>query len=74
MKFEINKTYTAKSICDLSCIFEAIVIKRTQKTVTVKILGTVKTKKVFINSDGNECAFFAGKYSMAPLFKANSLY
>lgn len=68
-RFYENKEYTSRSVCDHNCIFYARVIKRTAKTVTVKIDGyDIMTKKIYIY-DGFE-SFKMGNYSMAPIFRA----
>ena len=61
-KFEANKTYTTRSICDSNCIISVTIAKRTAKTVTttegkrfrIKVWNGVETFKPW------------GTYSMAP--------
>jgi len=68
-RFEVGKTYTTRSACDYNCIFEAKVIKKTAKTVTVETNEGVKRCKVHEYRD--EQFFYPfGQYSMAPVMKA----
>jgi len=70
-KFEINKTYTTRSVCDYDCIFSYTVVSRTDKTV--KIIGDLLDKPVSrkIRVWGNEESFLPlGSYSMAPVITA----
>ena len=69
-QFKENQELSARSICDYNCIFTATVIKRTAKTVTIKIRGDQKRCKIQSDNDGNEFIFPLGRYSMAPTFKA----
>jgi hypothetical protein len=65
-KFETNRTYTTRSICDSECMIDVRIVKRTAKTVTddsgktyrVKEFGGVETFKPW------------GSYSMAPIIRA----
>jgi hypothetical protein len=70
-KFEANTEISARSICDHECIFEATVLKRTAKTVTIKYRGEEKRCKIHVDSyDGGEYIFPMGQYSMAPIMRA----
>lgn len=68
-KFETGKTYTARSVCDYDCVFSMDVMSRTEKTVTVKVMGETKRCKIK-EIDGVEAVYALGRYSMAPLFRA----
>jgi hypothetical protein len=69
-KFQANKTYSTKSICDSECTFSFSIIKRTAKTVTIKVHNEIVKRGIQINFEGNECFYPLGKYSMAPCIKA----
>ena len=68
-KFNENKTYETRSICDYDCIFKMEVIKRTEKTITIKIMNQIKKIKVFMYEDKEAC-YPLGKYSMSPMITA----
>lgn len=69
--FEVGKTYTTRSIGDHNCIVTALILKRTDKTVTADVDGTIKNFRLNIWNDGT-CEFFRpwGTYSMAPFMCA----
>jgi len=67
--FSIGQQLSTSSICDSNCIFKAEVIKRTAKTVTIKVRGELVRRKIQI-FDGAESIFPFGQYSMAPIFRA----
>lgn len=70
-KFEIGKTYTTRSICDHECIYTAKVLKRTAKTVLVKLSGESEPKRRRVREwRGVECFNPFGTYSMAPVIRA----
>ena len=69
-KFEVGKTYYAKSICDSNTIFEIKVVKRTAKSIVYEQYGKVNQRAFFkIDQDGEY--FIQGNYSMAPVFHAS---
>ena len=67
-QFEVNKTYSTRSVCDYDCIITLKVTKRTAKTVTT---DEGKTLRIFQDSDGNEAVKPWGSYSMAPVIRAS---
>jgi hypothetical protein len=70
-KFEVNTEVTARSVCDHNCVWTAVVLKRTPKTVTVKMdNGDVKTCRIQDRGEG-EYIFPLGVYSMAPVMRAS---
>lgn len=69
IKFEVNKTYGSRSICDHNCIFEIKTISRTDKTVTYKYENQIRRSSVKFDQQGNEY-IKPDNYSMAPIFKA----
>lgn len=71
-KFTVGQTVATRSICDYDCIFTAEVIKRTAKTVTIRMYGREEKRcKIQLNDDGVEYIYPHGRYSMAAIFKAN---
>lgn len=71
-KFELNKTYETRSICNSECIITATILKRSEKTVTAEVTGVSPKNKVFriVMRDGVETFRPWGSYSMAPTIKA----
>ena len=68
--FTDSQQLFSRSICDHECIFRGVVIKRTEKTVTITTPRTgVKRCKIHLNDEG-EYIFPFGQYSMAPIFRA----
>ena len=70
-KFEVGKKYYCHSIADSDCIFEFEVVKRTEKTVTIKdSFGKEKRRNIKL-SDGEEYIYPLGKYSMSPTLRSS---
>lgn len=67
MNFAPGTSYGTRSICDHDSIFSLTVAKRTAKTITT---ATGKTLRVSLY-DGDECVWPMGRYSMAPIIRAN---
>ena len=68
MKFEINKNYSTRSICDSECVWTFTILNRTEKTITVNSMGEIKKCKVHLDRNGFEWAMPLGRYSMCPVF------
>lgn len=69
IQFEAGKTYTTRSICDHDTIIRVTVAKRTAKTIT-----TDEGKVLRVGDyDGVEHVMPWGRYSMAPMVRANRL-
>lgn len=68
-KFETGKTYTTRSICDSDHIISVTIAKRTEKTVTAKVMGKMKTFRVSYLL-GAESFKPWGNYSMCPIIRA----
>ena len=68
-RFETGKIYTCRSVCNNDCVFGYEILKRTDKTVTIKCHGKAARRKVLV-SDGAEFIFPQGQYSMAPVLRA----
>lgn len=72
-KFEINKTYSMKSICDQNCVWTYKVIARTEKTITItdgKETKICRINKAYSEFNNRETIFPLGKYSMCPTLSA----
>lgn len=73
VKFEVGQCYYARSIGDHNCIFAYLVIKRTEKTITLQDdFGEVHRCKVKLDNVAEYC-LPKGNYSMAPVLHANSV-
>ena len=73
MKFQVNKTYSTRSVCDHNCIFSITVLSRTAKTIKIKDLhdsNSVKTLRIS-EWEGVEQVKPLGSYSMAPIIGAD---
>ena len=71
MKFETNYKYTMNWINDANAKTVWHVIKRTKCTVTmISDTNQTVTRRIFINSNGDECIKPFGNYSMAPTVTA----
>ena len=69
-KFKVGRTYSCRSLCDHDCIFAFEIVKRTEKTVTLKSSADIKRRKIYM-LDGVEHADPLGKYSMSPIIRAD---
>jgi len=73
IKFKTGETYKTRMICDSDQIISFEIVKRTPKTVTIKdIFNRDLIRKKIATIDGIETIFPLGKYSMAPVLKADS--
>jgi hypothetical protein len=68
-KFYKGQKLAARFIGDRDAILHGEVISRTPKTVTVKIGADVRRHSIKVH-DGTELIYPLGKYSMAPIFRA----
>lgn len=75
--FTANQEVSTNSICDSNCVFRGTIIKRTAKTVTLKMHGVngiqdmdARRCKIHLDSEGNEFVYPLGRFSMAPIFRA----
>jgi hypothetical protein len=71
IKFKEGQQLSSRSSCDYDCIFRFTVVKRTEKTVTLKYYNELKKVKVRVWSNGSEYCYPLGTYSMAPAVFAN---
>jgi hypothetical protein len=69
-KFETGKTYYAHSIGDHDCIYKFEILRRTEKSVWIKVYGEV-TRRSIVVYGGNESFYPHGKYSMAAIISAD---
>jgi hypothetical protein len=69
-KFEIGKTYTTRSACDYDCVYRFKVVKRTEKTVSIRCFDRVLTRRIYISYHGDEAINPLGSYSMSPVVTA----
>jgi len=67
MQFQVNHTYSTRSVCDHDCIIRVTVTSRTEKTIKT---ADGKTLRVFVY-DGVEHVRPWGRYSMAPIVGAD---
>ena len=72
-KFEVEKEYKMKSICDRNCVWSYKVLSRTAKTIT--ITDGNETLKLRINQKTSEyreaeSVYPLGQYSMCPILSA----
>ena len=66
VRFEAGKTYRTRSICDHNTVFEYTIERRTAKNIWID------GKKVKVHEhDGREIAYPEGRYSMAPVIRAD---
>ena len=73
IKFKPGKTYSMRSICDHDCIWHCEIISRTAKFVTLKIEGDRTVVRCGVTEmDDSERCYPSGKYSMAPVLRAES--
>ncbi len=69
--FSQGQQLSQASICNGSCIFTGVVVKRTAKTLTISQHGyDDKRCKIHLDSDGDEYIYPLGQYSMSPTFRA----
>jgi hypothetical protein len=80
-KFEVGQQLSTRSVCNHDCIYKAVVIGRTEKTVTIetccllKFPNDKKTRrcKIHLSGEKNEYIYPFGRYSMCPIFRANMM-
>ena len=73
IKFEVGKTYYARSFCDYDCIYDFTIEGRTEKTLLTTIDGKLKTRRIKV-IDGVETFSPFGAYSMSATIYANKEY
>jgi hypothetical protein len=73
IKFQIGKTYNCRSICDHDCIWSFSVTARSEKTVVIHCQGKIDTRRKVRVRDGIEEIDPVGRYSMAPVLRADKV-
>lgn len=71
-QFVEGREYATSSICDHNCIYRFKVTRRTAKSVWItgsQVSGP--TRRTIHVSDDSEFIFPHGRYSMAPVLRAN---
>ncbi len=73
-KFEVGKTYSMRSACDHNCVWNAKVLNRTARFVTLKVDGGKELVrcKVHVWQDSESC-YPLGTYSMCPVLTAEKI-
>ena len=67
--FKTGETYETRSICDYDCIFSFKILRRTKKSVWVKVHNEVVRRGIEVWRDA-ETFYPFGKYSMAAIISA----
>ena len=71
-EFQVGATYTTRFACDADSHLAYTVVKRTKKFITIEDHhGDTNRVGVTVGCDGAEYAFPTGKYSMAPIIRAD---
>lgn len=72
-KFEVGRSYSAKSVCDHNCIWTYTVTARTAQTITItdgKNVQKCRIDKKISEYRNAETVYPLGKYSMCPSLTA----
>lgn len=70
-RFYAGQTVRGRFVCQYDSAFNCDILRRTTKTVLVKVHGRDVTRcKIHTDNDGREFIFPLGRYSMAPVFRA----
>jgi hypothetical protein len=71
-RFLINNTYSTRSSCNNECVYSFAIIKRSEKCVWILEAGEKEIiRRKIIMYEGIETIYPLGKYSMAPILRAN---
>ncbi len=73
VKFEVGPTYEMRSVCDYNCVWLGTLVKRTEKFVTMYVVGQGDVRCKVNVRDGVEEIMPLGRYSMAPVMKADKV-
>ena len=78
-RFEVGKEYSVRSACDHECVWVFRVIDRTAKTVTLVGVNNREGGVKRINQQASEWAgcetvYPLGRYSMAPVLRAEAVF
>lgn len=70
-KFTVGQKLATRSICSHDTIYQAEVLKVTEKTVVIKEKHRGEKRcKIHHDRDGYEYIYPHGRYSMCPIFRA----
>ena len=74
LKFEVGKIYQYRFICSHDTVVDVKIVKRTEKTVTIKDLtdGKETRRKIYVY-DGCERVDPLGQYYMSPVLVAKNV-
>ena len=72
-QFQVGRTYSTRSIGDHDVIYSFEILKRTAKSVTVKVYDKVVRRGLYIHN-GVECFKPFGTYSMCAIISAGDRY
>ncbi|MCH5315708.1 MAG: hypothetical protein J1E81_07330 [Eubacterium sp.] len=73
MKFEANKKYECRSICNYNCIWKFEVVKRTSKYIIISDGEEQFRCKIYNDKqDNSEFVYPLGHYSMCPVLRAKN--
>lgn len=70
-RFEVGKTYEARSICDWQCVWTFTVIKRTAKFITIVNERGEESRVGVSVWEGVERALPLGRFAFAPVIMAD---
>ncbi|MGO9683594.1 MAG: hypothetical protein ACLPTZ_13580 [Beijerinckiaceae bacterium] len=68
-KFQVDRSYATRSICNYDCIYSFEILARTEKTVTVAVDGKTVSRRVSTYVGTEQFKPF-GSYSMAAVISA----
>ena len=69
--FQTGSTISTRSACDYNCVWVFTVVSRTAKFVTMEdSSGKVRRTGINVDEQGNEWTMPFGKFSMAPVVRA----
>jgi len=69
-KFQVGSTYSARSICNYDIVWSFEILRRTEKSVWVKVDGRKVRRAIEVCRDC-ESFYPFGKYSMAAVIMAD---
>ncbi len=70
IRFNVGQTYSTRSICDHDCIYSVEILKRTAKSVVIRVDGQDKRKGLYVY-EGVEQFKPHGTYSMCAVIGAD---
>lgn len=74
VRFEVGKVYQYRFLTSYDTVVDVKILKRTEKTVTIKdLIDGGETRRKISVYDGSERIDPLGKYSMSPVLVAKNL-